>query len=78
MPPIQSGDIIEHEQSNGITEQYEVTDPKYLDIPSYLGNHYQCQVRKLSAIERHQAPSINFNITNSAQTNVATDSATIM
>jgi len=74
-PPIEAGDIIEHKQSNGITEQYEVLDPCYYDVPGTFGKHYQCRVRKLSAIERQQTQMI-FNIS-ANQANVATDNANI-
>ena len=47
LPPIESGDILEHNQSNGISEQYQVLDPCYYD-DAVFGKHYQCKVRKLS------------------------------
>ena len=47
LPPIEAGDILEHNQSNGITEQYQVLDPCYYD-DAIFGKHYQCDVRKLS------------------------------
>ena len=74
-PPIESGDIIEHKQSNGVTEQYEVLDPCYYDEIGSLGKHYQCEVRKLSAVEKKQAQTV-FNI-NANQANIATNNATI-
>jgi len=52
MPPIEAGDIIEHKQSNDVVELYEVLDPRYFDDEIDFGKHYQCAVRKLSAIER--------------------------
>ena len=47
LPPIESGDILEHNQSNGTTELYQVLDPCYYDDVIF-GKHYQCKVIKLS------------------------------
>jgi len=74
MPPIESGDMIIHEQSNGVTEKYQVLDPCYYD-DDVIGKHYQCKVRKLSAIDRQPSKNV-FNI-NSNQVNIASDNATI-
>ena len=49
LPPIESGDILEHNQSNGIAVQYQVLDSCYYDDVVF-GKHYQCKVRKLSVI----------------------------
>jgi len=73
-PPIEAGDIISHAQSNGITEQYKVLDPCYYDDVGSFDKHYQCSVKKLSAIERQKTQNI-FNI-NANQANIATDNAT--
>ena len=79
LPPIEAGDIIEHKQSNGVTEQYRVFDPCYYDTQLGkgvgIGKHYQCKVQKQSTIEQHQTKSV-FNI-NSNQVNIASDYATI-
>ena len=66
MPAIEAGDIIEHIQTNGITEQYQVLDPCYYDETTF-GEHYQCKVRKLSAIDRQNHNNININ---AAQANI--------
>ena len=74
MPVIETGDIIEHKQSNGVLEQYEVIDPSYYD-DAVFGQHYQCKVEKLSAKRRPSTPNI-YNI-NATQANIASDNATI-
>jgi hypothetical protein len=74
LPPIESGDTLVHKQSNGVTEEYQILDPCYYD-DDVVGKHYQCKVKKLSAIKYQQAKNI-FNI-KSHQTNIASDNATI-
>jgi hypothetical protein len=79
MPPIETGDTIKHKQSNGITEEYLVTDPCYYDIGhrNPMGKHYQCHVRKLSAEELRQQTNSVINI-NATQANVAQGNATVI
>ena len=45
LPPIERGDMFQYNQSNGITEQYQVLDPCYYD-DDVFGKHYQCKVIK--------------------------------
>ncbi len=72
MPNIKSNDIIEHKQSDGVTERYQVINPNYHD--KMLGKHYQCEVKKMSAIEHPQHSNIHIN---AAQINIASDNAII-
>jgi len=74
LPPIESGDIILHNQSNGVAEKYQVLDPCYYDC-DFAGKHYQCKVKKLLSNEQSQTKSV-FCI-NSNQVNIANDNATI-
>jgi hypothetical protein len=75
LPQIETGDIIEHKQTNGVPEQYKVIDPGYFDIPP-MGAHYRCKVSKLSTLEQPSSISTTYNVT-AGQANFASDNATI-
>ena len=76
IPAIEAGDIIEHNQSNGVLEQYEVSDPNYIDtLPAHVGNLYKCSVRKLSSVER-STHSMQFNAPVQIQNNTNSPNST--
>ena len=51
-------------------------DPCYFD-DDIIGNHYQCKVRGLSALDSHKKYTSNIFNVNAHQANIAMDNATI-
>jgi hypothetical protein len=78
---IRKNDIIEHEQSNGVTEKYKVIkadyyDPDSVGMKDMGGKQYHCVVKKLSELEELQHGNNNFSF-NASQIFFTSGNATL-
>ncbi len=55
--PIEEGDVFERLLPSGITEQYIVTDPGFMQGMGSIRAHYQTTVQRVSAVEAKQEES---------------------
>ncbi|MCP3776705.1 hypothetical protein NLX71_26050 [Paenibacillus sp. MZ04-78.2] len=70
--PIEEGDKIFRDLSNGLSESYLVLDRGFNERTLNIPAHYQIKVRKESAIETQRATTMQFHIANVYGSNIGT------